>query len=131
KLADRMHRRPGRALSLMRWMQWTLIAHGGTLVTQAGLVNKLDNLRRVLEERGRGLPKLLALKGKLEMLDMQMQYRRAIRNAKGGSDGDESENPDEPGVVYVEGEDEELKRLSGEIKALTNGTRTRESNDDD
>lgn len=125
KLADRMHRRPGRAFGLMRWMQLTLIAHGGTLVRQPDLTKKLGDLSRVLEERSRGLNSLLALKGKLDMLDQQMQHRRAIKYAKAeGSDGEESDDVDEPGVVYVEGREDD------QVKALPNGTSGQEDDDD-
>lgn len=124
KLSARMHRRPGRAFGLMRWMQWTLVAHGGALVTQPDLVARLGELSRVLEERSRGLSSLLALKGKLDMLDSQMKFRKSIKAAgaartRGGDEEDVSEaeedDVDEPGVVYVEGEE-------GLSKALTNGT---------
>lgn len=33
KLAARIHRRPGRAHTLIGWVQWTLITHGGALLT--------------------------------------------------------------------------------------------------
>ncbi|KAL2134377.1 hypothetical protein VTI74DRAFT_296 [Chaetomium olivicolor] len=124
KLAARMHRRPGRAFGLMRWMQWTLVAHGGALVTQPDLVARLGELSRVLEERSRGLPSLLALKGKLDMLDSQMKFRKSIKSGgasrnRGDNEEESSEeevdDADEPGVVYVEGQE-----TMG--KALTNGT---------
>jgi len=124
KLSARMHRRPGRAFGLMRWMQWTLVAHGGALVTQPDLVNRLGELSRVLEERSRGLSSLLALKGKLDMLDSQMKFRKSIKVAgvirsrgedEGESSEEEEEDVDEPGIVYVEGQE-----TLG--KALTNGT---------
>jgi len=133
KLSARMHRRPGRAFGLMRWMQWTLVAHGGALVTQPDLVARLGELSRVLEERSRGLSSLLALKGKLDMLDSQMKFRKSIKSAGAsrsrGEDEEqlseeEEEDVDEPGVVYVEGQ-ESLD------KALTNGTAGRGAVDDD
>ncbi|KAH7040061.1 Dip2/Utp12 family-domain-containing protein [Microdochium trichocladiopsis] len=104
KLASRMHRRPGRAGSLMTWVQWTLVAHGGALATQPGLAKKLGELHRVLEERSRGLTSLLSLKGKLDLLESQMQLRRGMRNAADSDDSDDDD--DEQGVVYVEGEEE-------------------------
>jgi U3 small nucleolar RNA-associated protein 5 len=124
KLSARMHRRPGRAFGLMRWMQWTLVAHGGALVTQPDLIARLGELNRVLEERARGLPSLLALKGKLDMLDSQMRFRKSIkaagagrsRDGEGEESSEEEEDGDVPGVVYVEGQE----NLPG--KALTNGT---------
>ncbi|KAK0614410.1 Dip2/Utp12 family-domain-containing protein [Immersiella caudata] len=113
KLADRMHRRPGRAFGLMKWMQWTLIAHGGALVAQPNTVKELSKLSGVLEERSRGLNSLLALKGKLDMLDAQMQLRKAIKNAKSEGSDDESEDVDEPGVVYVEGQEDQPRPTNG------------------
>ncbi|KAL1842456.1 hypothetical protein VTJ49DRAFT_5193 [Mycothermus thermophilus] len=134
KLAARMHRRPGRAFGLMRWMQWTLVAHGGALVTQPDLVARLAELSRVLEERSRGLSSLLALKGKLDMLDSQLKFRKSIKSAsaargRGLDDEDESseeeeEDADAPGVVYVEGQE----TVAG--KALPNGTTGRDEDDD-
>ncbi|RYO82341.1 hypothetical protein DL766_007179 [Monosporascus sp. MC13-8B] len=125
KLASRMHRRPGRAGSLMTWVQWTLIAHGGALATQPGLSKKLSELHRVLEERSRGLNSLLALKGKLDLLDAQMQLRRGThRNID--SDDDEGEDGEE-GVVYVEGEDSDAGMVNGDMEGdedefpVTNG----------
>jgi U3 small nucleolar RNA-associated protein 5 len=133
KLSARMHRRPGRAFGLMRWMQWTLVAHGGALVTQPDLVARLGELSRVLEERSRGLSSLLALKGKLDMLDSQMKFRKSIKaggasRVRGGneeeSSEEEEEDVDEPGVVYVEGQE-----TLG--KPLTNGTAGRDAVDED
>ncbi|KAL1893302.1 Small subunit (SSU) processome component [Sporothrix stenoceras] len=80
KLAARIHRRPGRAHTLVGWVQWTLITHGGALLAnQAGVTRALQELHRVLEERARGLNSLLLLKGKLDMLEAQMQLRRLQR----------------------------------------------------
>jgi U3 small nucleolar RNA-associated protein 5 len=133
KLSARMHRRPGRAFGLMRWMQWTLVAHGGALVTQPDLVARLGELSRVLEERSRGLSSLLALKGKLDMLDSQMKFRKSIKSAgaarirgedEAESSEEEEEDVDEPAVVYVEGQETQAK-------ALTNGTAGRGAVDED
>ena len=136
KLSARMHRRPGRAFGLMRWMQWTLVAHGGALVTQPDLVARLGELSRVLEERSRGLSSLLALKGKLDMLDSQMRFRKSVKAAgasrsRGGdeeelSEEEEEEDADEPGVVSVEGQE----TLVGSA-LLTNGTAGRVGVDED
>ncbi|EAQ84217.1 hypothetical protein CHGG_10621 [Chaetomium globosum CBS 148.51] len=133
KLSARMHRRPGRAFGLMRWMQWTLVAHGGALVTQPDLVARLGELSKVLEERSRGLSSLLALKGKLDMLDSQMRFRKSIKSTgaariRGANEEEfseeEEEDVDEPGVVYVEGQE-----TLG--KALTNGAIGRIGGDED
>jgi U3 small nucleolar RNA-associated protein 5 len=139
KLAARMHRRPARAHSLMAWVQWTIVAHGGALAAQPDLVRRLAELSRVLEERARALPSLLVLKGKLDMLDSQMQLRRDNLGAGGRGraeydgydDEEESADEDEEGVVYVEGEEDDDEAAHGRM-GMTNGvTRTRMGEDDD
>lgn len=120
RLASRLHRRPGRASTLLGWIQWTLIAHGGALAAQPDLQRKLGELNRVLEERARGLNSLLVLKGKLDMLEAQMQLRRSAgagRHGAGASSGaagsaglgDEDEAEDDRNVVYVEGQEDGTK----------------------
>ncbi|OTA65060.1 NUC189-domain-containing protein [Hypoxylon sp. EC38] len=134
KLATRMHRRPGRAGSLMTWVQWTLVAHGGALATQPGLAKKLSELHRVLEERSRGLNSLLALKGKLDLLEAQMELRRATHLNR-----DPDEEDDEEGVVYVEGEESDAELVNGAMDVdgdddelpVTNGAVEDDSDDDE
>jgi U3 small nucleolar RNA-associated protein 5 len=101
KLAERLHRRPGRAGSLMAWVQWTIIAHGGYLATQKDLIKKLAQLNKVIDERAKGLQSLLSLKGKLDMLDAQIDLRKSMQRQR--VDDDE----DDEGVIYVEGQEDE------------------------
>lgn len=125
QLAARLHRRPGRAHNLMSFVQWTLIAHGGALATQPDIQKRLAELNRVLEERSRGLNSLLALKGKLDMLEAQMTLRRgnkSRRHDKGGSDSESEEEDEVEGIVYVEGQEDD---------PVVNGTSRRRDEDDD
>ncbi|KAK4182931.1 Dip2/Utp12 family-domain-containing protein [Podospora australis] len=134
KLAARLHRRPGRSLTLMQWMKFTMIAHGGALVNRPDLTARLGELSRVLEERARGLPALLALRGKLEMLDAQLKFRKAVKQASSnrdritGEDESEEEEEDEgePQVVYVEGQETALPK-----GLLTNGVKAVMDDEDD
>ena len=103
KLAERLHNRPGRAGSLMVWVQWTLIAHGGYLASQPQLMKKLASLYRVVGERANSLQPLLALKGKLDMLEAQMNFRKTMQARSRVNALDED---DEEGVIYVEGQDD-------------------------
>ncbi|KAI0156459.1 NUC189-domain-containing protein [Xylariaceae sp. FL1272] len=132
KLATRMHRRPGRAGSLMSWVQATLVCHGGALAAQPGLVKRLSELQRVLDERSRGLNSLLALKGKLDLMNSQMKLRRQQRNA----DSDDEEADEEDGMIYVEGEDSDAEVANGLVDdddelPVTNGIMDEDSEDDD
>lgn len=104
KLAERLHNRPGRAGSLMVWVQWTLVAHGGYLVGQPDVVKKLTSLYRVVKERANSLPSLLSLKGKLDMLEAQMNLRKSMQRRFGGNDPENED--DEEAVIYVEGQEE-------------------------
>ena len=104
KLAERLHSRPGRAGSLMVWVQWTLVAHGGYLVGQPDVVKKLTSLYRVVKERANSLPSLLSLKGKLDMLEAQMNLRKSMQRRFGGDDPENED--DEEAVIYVEGQEE-------------------------
>ncbi|KAF2404918.1 NUC189-domain-containing protein [Trichodelitschia bisporula] len=101
RLAERIHKRPGRAGNLMVWVQWSIVSHGGFLASQPQLVGQLSGLFRVIKERASGLQPLLTLKGKLDMLSAQLELRRAMES-RALSRYQEEENP----VIYVEGEDE-------------------------
>jgi U3 small nucleolar RNA-associated protein 5 len=98
-LAERLARKPGRAGSLGEWVRWTLVAHGGYLVTLPNLVRTLSALYSTLNTRAGALPRLLALQGRLDMLQAQVQLRKTIRSAAEGK-GDGTDE----GVLYVEGE---------------------------
>lgn len=129
QLTSRLHRRPGRAHNLMTFVQWTLIGHGGALATQPDIQRRLAELNRVLEERTRGLNSLLALKGKLDMLEAQMTLRRGNKSRRAsGKDHDDSdsdedeENGEEAGYIYVEDQEDD---------ATSNGVSRRRGDDED
>ena len=104
RLAERLHSRPGRAGSLMVWIQWTLIAHGGYLAGQPEVMKKLVSLHRVVKDRANSLQSLLSLKGKLDMLEAQMNLRKSMQiGLRAPKSVDED---DEEGVIYVEGQEE-------------------------
>ncbi|KAG5946203.1 hypothetical protein E4U59_004258 [Claviceps monticola] len=113
KLAARLHRRPGRAGNLMTWVQWTLISHGGSLASQPKVVHSLNGLQKVLAERAKGLNSLLALKGKLDLLECQMDLRRKMKRSSGllrqGESSDEDEDEDDD-TIWVEGETDTVSR---------------------
>ena len=102
KLAERLHNRPGRAGSLLVWVQWTLVAHGGYLSARPDVVKQLSSLHTSIRERARSLQPLLSLKGKLDMLEAQVNFRRSLqhRSARSLHQGD-AHVP----VVYVEGQE--------------------------
>jgi U3 small nucleolar RNA-associated protein 5 len=115
RLAERIHRRPGRTGHLMAWIQWSLVAHGGYLVTQPEIMGKLRALNQVLRERAQGLQPLLQLKGKLDMLGAQLELRRSTLATSARAHDDED---DEAGVLYIEGQDDDDEGSEAELAAL-------------
>ena len=118
RLAERLHSRPGRAGSLMVWIQWTLVAHGGYLAGQPEVMKKLASLHRVVKDRANSLQSLLALKGKLDMLEAQMNLRKNMQvrsRAVNAVDEDDDE-----GVIYVEGQEESSSEEEGQDQVEEN-----------
>lgn len=102
KLAERLHKRPGRAGSLMVWVQWTIVAHGGYLATQPVAMKEIHTLYSVVKQRANGLQPLLALKGRLDMLEAQLQMRRNLQERASAAGAASQQR--EP-VIYVEGDE--------------------------
>lgn len=102
RLAERMYKRPGRAGSLMVWVQWALVAHGGYLASQPDILAMLKRVRSVTSERAAGLPLLLELKGRLDMLSAQLELRRGVEARVRAERGDDQ---DDEALIYVEGEE--------------------------
>lgn len=108
RLAERLHKKPGRAGILMVWVQWSLATHGGYLASQPQLVKQLSALNKVLKERASGLQPLLSLKGRLDMLNLQLGMRKQ-RQTKAAQDDEEE------AVIYVEGEDDYVSSVEGSV----------------
>ncbi|KAF9698282.1 hypothetical protein EKO04_003452 [Ascochyta lentis] len=124
KLAERLHKKPGRAGVLMVWVQWSLAAHGGYLASQPQLVRQLATLNKVLKERASGLQPLLSLKGRLDMLQAQLELRRRNQKKAAGDD-------DEEAVIYVEGEDDYESSVDDDEDALDSTRKSIRDVDDD
>lgn len=114
RLAERLYSRPGRAGRLMVWIQWTLVAHGGYLVNQPEVMKKLASLHRVVKERASSLQPLLSLKGKLDMLEAQMNLRKSMQVRSKGTNV-ALEDSDE-GAIYVEGQEDSDSEIEKERK---------------
>lgn len=110
-LAERIARRPGRAGSLGVWVRWTLVAHGGYLVSLPDLMRTLSGLYSTLNTRAGALPRLLALQGRLDMLHAQVDLRKALRNSAEGSLG--GDGAGDKGVLYVEGQEQDSSSDDG------------------
>ena len=121
RLAERLHNRPGRAGSLMVWMQWTIIAHGGYLAGQPGVLRKVASLQRVVTERANSLPALLRLKGKLDMLEAQGNFKKSMQERSRAANAIDED--DEEAVIYVEGQEESDSEDAQDEEAVTSPLR--------
>ncbi|GAB7360437.1 hypothetical protein MBLNU230_g8391t1 [Neophaeotheca triangularis] len=111
RLAERIHKRPGRTGNLLVWIQWCLVAHGGYLSSQPDVLKQLASLQSVIRERANGLQPLLHVKGKLDMLSAQLELRRDLHQSSRASNGEEDEDD---AVIYVEGQDDDWSSSEGE-----------------
>ena len=131
RLAERLHSRPGRAGSLLVWVQWSIIAHGGYLSSRPDTVKQLRSLHKVVQERARSLQPLLALKGKLDMLDAQIAFRKKVHQSQLNSIGPSSRPED---MIYVEGQpesDTEDEDMDGQKLIQQNGDDFGSENEDE
>ncbi|KAJ9614640.1 Small subunit (SSU) processome component [Cladophialophora chaetospira] len=101
KLAERLASRPGRYGHLITWVQWICIVHGGAIAAQPQTIRQVKTLYEVLGQRMRTLDDLLLLKGKLDLLDAQLQFRRTLASQR---DDSALEGRGEPGMIYIEGQ---------------------------
>lgn len=95
KLAERLADRPGRYGHLLTWIQATTIVHGGAIASQVGVASKLRTLYQVLNERSKILPSILLLRGKLDMMAAQQNFRAQASAHRRSTE-------DAPGTIYIE-----------------------------
>ncbi len=124
RLAERLHSRPGRAGSLMVWIQWTLVAHGGYLAAQPEVMKRLASLHRVVKDRANSLQSLLSLKGKLDMLEAQMNLRKSMQVRSRAVNAIDEDNEED--VIYVEGQEESSSEEEGQDEIAENASDSRQ-----
>ena len=76
QLAARLSKKPNRAGELGTWIRWTVVVHGGYLSSLPNLMRSLTSLHGVLSTRAQQLPRLLALQGRLDMVQAQIELRK-------------------------------------------------------
>lgn len=131
QLASRISRRPGRSADLGVWVRWTIVVHGGYLASLPGLVRTLSSLHNVLSNRAAALPRLLALQGRLDMVNSQIELRREGGLLRQNAGADPSD------VEYIEGEsdisdeEEEEEEIGIEDASQLGGLETSDEEESD
>lgn len=85
-------------LSLSTWLKWLLLLHGGALAKNPLVVPTLQRLQLGLDEGMKVLSHLLALQGRLQLLNCQGQ----LREEEEDDDEDEDEVPAPQPVADIE-----------------------------
>ncbi|KAG4304357.1 hypothetical protein PORY_002332 [Pneumocystis oryctolagi] len=117
RIAERLSKRPSRVGSLNIWIRWTIIVHGGYLITLPNLMKTLSSLQLMLSRRASALPRLLALHGRLDMINAQIKLRECnLENEEPGSE-----------IEYIEDEDEDSDE---EMLAIEDATHVKTSEED-
>lgn len=94
KLIEKFEEKPGRAPVLLEWIKAVLLIHTAYLMTVPDLISKLSAFYQALDTRLAVFPKLLALRGRLDLI--QSQIRRRSQKAT------QLDNLDQGAMMYFE-----------------------------
>ncbi|KAI8644881.1 WD40-repeat-containing domain protein [Parasitella parasitica] len=75
ELIQKFQEKPGRAPVLLVWIKSVLLIHTAYLMTVPDLVGKLSNFYQALDTRVGVFPKLLALRGRLDIVQSQVNVK--------------------------------------------------------
>lgn len=119
-ISDQVASDPSKKSSLSIWLKWLLLAHGGSIATQQS--ERLNNLHTGISGAMKVLPHLVALQGRLKLLQSQgnlrSQQSQEIDDVEMESE-DESAGVQttETSIVYANGENDEddFEDVEGEL----------------
>ncbi|CDK25754.1 unnamed protein product [Kuraishia capsulata CBS 1993] len=104
-LSLRIADQPQSSMLLNTWLQTIIILHGNSISKDADLVGLLKLLKSSLSESVKLLPNMLALQGRLILLESQLALRSELSNGE-ALDG-EPVQPAQNGTVVYDGENDE------------------------
>ncbi|KAL0088401.1 WD40-repeat-containing domain protein [Phycomyces blakesleeanus] len=97
QLISRFQEKPNRGRNMLIWINAVLTLHTAYLMTVPDLVNKLSGFYQALDSRVGVFPKLLSLRGRLDMVQSQIDTR-----SRHAVDNKQAEEAHMPLNVYVE-----------------------------
>ncbi|KAG0178759.1 WD repeat-containing protein 43 [Apophysomyces sp. BC1034] len=120
QLVTRFQEKPGRALDMLTWVRSILYIHSTYLMTVPDLVGKLSNFYQALDGRHAVFPKLLSLRGRLEMVQTQIQTRstQTVKETEGVSALNvyiEQDSDDEAAAEDHSDEEDDMMDLENEF----------------
>ncbi|KAI3406967.2 UTP5 [Candida oxycetoniae] len=116
RLSEKIQRQASRFNQLNSWLKWILVIHGPVIASLPDLNTKLYSLHSVLAKKTDTLPRLLELKGRLNLVYDEMNLKSSIEQREKVNDEEEEEEVmvvEESDVEYVEDLDD--AQFSGEV----------------
>ncbi|CDS12896.1 hypothetical protein LRAMOSA05080 [Lichtheimia ramosa] len=135
QLIARFQNKPNRGPALAEWIKTVLLVHTSYLMTVPDLVGKLSNFYQALDARLAVFPKLLALRGRLDLIQNQIDTRTR-HSEQEATDGAnvyvEQDSDDEAEADGFMSDDEEARAyLSSDDEDMADAMEEDESSDDD
>ncbi|CEP10722.1 hypothetical protein [Parasitella parasitica] len=143
ELIQKFQEKPGRAPALLVWIKSVLLIHTAYLMTVPDLVGKLSNFYQALDTRVGVFPKMLALRGRLDIVqsqvnvksysninDKQLQRAQLAENVYVELDSDDEAEAEEDLLSMDEDEEEEGEVSSEEDEDMENMTENEDSDEE-
>lgn len=121
QLIERFQEKPARGRALMQWIKVILQVHTAYFMTVPDLINQLALFYQALDGRMKMFPRLLALKGRLDLIESQIDTRQ--RYAAGNDIDMEDESL---ANVYVE-QDSDDEAESGHHETMASDLEAEDS----
>lgn len=126
ELIQKFQEKPGRAPVLLLWIKFILLIHTAYLMTVPNLVGKLSNFYQALDTRVGVFPKLLALRGRLDIVQSQVNVKSYSNiNDKQLQRAQVAEN------VYVEMDSDDEAEAEEELSSMDEDDESMDEDDDD
>ncbi|CDR44982.1 CYFA0S16e00760g1_1 [Cyberlindnera fabianii] len=102
-LQSRITSDPAESATLNSWLKWVVISHPTSIQS----LNNFKPIKTSIKKSLKQLPDLLALQGRLELLQSQLGLRNQIKSDEVAEGVDTAVAQAEESIVYVNGEDDE------------------------
>lgn len=124
-LITKFQEKPGRAPALLVWIKSILLIHTAYLMTVPDLVGKLSNFYQALDTRLGVFPKLLALRGRLDIVQSQVNVK-----SYSNINDKQLQRAQLPENVYVELDSDDEAEAEEELLSMDEDDEDMSSDDD-
>lgn len=137
QLIERFQEKPARGRTLMQWIKAILQVHTAYFMTVPDLINQLALFYQALDGRMKMFPRLLALKGRLDLIESQIDTRQRyaankdmdMENAGPANVYVEQDSDDEADADHQEAMASDVEAVDSEVEM--DGNMAMEEDDDE